>query len=445
MLVLGISGLPQRRLRTRLTHGVAWHFTGVVFNQGSTFLVNVILAHVLGLSVFGQYAIVQSTVQVAALLAQVATGYTATKYIAEFRSTDRERAGRMLGLLGLTSLCTATLTAAILLGAARWIAHNVLDEPRLAAALGVASAAVFFSAASGFLMGSLAGLERYKTLGLSGVASGIVYVVACLFGAAAGGVTGAVVGVAASGLFQTVVLWWAVRTEAAGQGIVPRAAATKPDRDVIFKFAVPAALNGFIAMPAIWITNAMLARQPGGFALMALFSAATSFRIIVLFLPNIVNGVSMSLLNHQKGLRDVDRYRRMFWVNLFATLSIVTGGAVAVSLAGRWLLTWFGPGFRDAYGVLLVLMAVTIPESASTALYQVIQSRERMWWSVGAVAIPCFGTLVLAAWRLVPDHGALGLAWAYLAGWTVALIANSILVYWIGVTLPEPAATPVGA
>jgi O-antigen/teichoic acid export membrane protein len=269
-------------------------------------------------------------------------------------------------------------------------------------------------------------------------------VATCIAGAEIAGLTGAVAGIALSGLLQNMLLWLAVRLEARRCGIRVRLERVGTEADIILRFAIPAALNGFIAMPAVWVSNAFLARQSGGFALLALFSAANSFRIIVLFLPNIVNSVSMSLLNHQSGLRDERRYRRVFWVNLTVMLSIVAVGAMTIAILGRWLLLWFGPEFSNGYTVLLILMAVTIPESASTALFQVIQSRERIWWSVGGVAIPCYGMLAIAAWWLTPAYGAPGLAWAHLTGWVVALTANCAIVSKLGVRLSAaPAAAGV--
>ena len=442
--ILAASLPASSSLRARLTYGVAWNLVGVAFNQGSTFVVNVFLAHILGLKTFGEYAMVQTTVAATALLAQVATGYTATKYVAEFRSTDPARAGRVLGLLGLTAAGTATLAAAVLFGGAGWLAEHLLRQPALAPALAIASAGVFFSAITGFLMGALGGLEAYRTLGLAGVASGIIYVAACLAGAESAGLTGAVAGVALSGLLQTLLLTQAVRVEARRSGITVSIQQVGVEAGIILRFAIPAALNGFIAMPAVWASNAFLARQADGYALLALFSAANSFRIIVLFLPNIVNNVSMSLLNNQWGLRDDRRYRRVFWVNLAVILGVVALGAIGVAILGHWLLRWFGPEFGNGYAVLLVLMVVTIPESTATALYQVVQSRERIWWSVGMVAMPCYGTLTLVAWWLTPAYGAVGLAGANLAGWTVALITTCLIVSKLGVRLSGPAPAAAG-
>jgi len=416
---------------------------GVVFNQGSTFAVNVLLAHTFGVTVFGKYAMVQSTVAVATQLAQIATGYTATKYIAEFRTTDPQRAGGLLGLLGFVALGAATLTATMLLVSSGFLADSILNEASLAPALAIASAGVFFSGISGFFMGTLAGLESYRTLGLAGITSGVVYIAVCMTGAAVGGLRGAVAGVAISALIQSGVLWQCVRREARRHEIPVRLARLSSEAGIILRFALPAALPSFIALPAVWISNTFLVGQEGGYALLALFTAANSFRIMVLFLPNIVNSVSMSLLNHQKGLNDSRRYRRLFWVNLAATLGAVLVGATTVVVAGRWLLLWFGPAFTGGYTALILLMAATIPESASTALLQIIQSRERIWWYLGAVVIPCYATLVGVAWWLTPTHGAVGLAWAHLAGWTVALAANYAIVMRLGLNLPDSSRSPV--
>jgi O-antigen/teichoic acid export membrane protein len=296
-----------------------------------------------------------------------------------------------------------------------------------------------------FLMGALAGLESYRTLGFAGIASGLMYVAVSVTAAKIAGLNGAVAGVALSGLLQAALLWQAVRVEARRQGIPLQIAGLGAEAGILLRFAIPAALNGFIQVPALWASNAFLARQEEGYALLALFTAANNFRIIVLFLPNIVNNVSMSLLNYQKGLHDNRRYRRVFWTNLAATLCVVVCGALAVALVGRWLLSWFGPGFSQGYSTLLVLMVVTLLESASTALFQVIQSRERIWWSVGAVFLPCYGTIAAVAWWLTPGYGALGLALAHFAGWAVALIAIVAIVSRLGVYLPTTTTAPVRA
>ena len=129
--------------------------------------------------------------------------------------------------------------------------------------------------------------------------------------------------------------------------------------------------------PGILARFSVSVRQPGGLGLMALFGAANSFRLIVLFLPNAMNNVGTSLLNNQRTASG-DDYRRVFWWNLGLTATVVILGAAVVIAIGPLLLRAFGKEFQGGYAVLRILMLVAVIESLAIWTYQVIQSHGRM-------------------------------------------------------------------
>jgi O-antigen/teichoic acid export membrane protein len=178
---------------------------------------------------------------------------------------------------------------------------------------------------------------------------------------------------------------------------------------------------------------------------MALFAAANSLRILVLFVPSILNNVSLSLLNHQRGAGDESRYRRLFWVTLGLTASLVAVSGLAVVIGGSWLLGIFGHDFRAGYSTLVILMLSTMPETLSIAMLQILQSRERMWLSFLGFVLPSYVALVVLARLLTPTLGAQGLAWSYLAAMTVAMAGSVIIVSRLGIwdrnVVPVPAGT----
>ena len=143
--------------------------------------------------------------------------------------------------------------------------------------------------------------------------------------------------------------------------------------------------------------------------------------------------MNFSLLSHQLGVPGGGGYVRVFWVNLTVTVAIAVGGAAAASISGPWLLGWFGEEFKAGYPVLLVLMISTVPQSIALALLQIIQSRARIWFTFYGMSIPSFGVLALFAALLTPSHGALGLAWAYLASAVVTVTANGLMVTRLGI------------
>ena len=133
--------------------------------------------------------------------------------------------------------------------------------------------------------------------------------------------------------------------EAARHGIRVKHREGWRELSVLFHFVTPAALNSLVAFPAIWLGNAFLVRQPDGYQQMALFAAANTFRILVMFVPAILGNVSLSLLNHQLGANDERRFRRVFWANLGLSCALVVGMGSAIVMTGPWLLGRFGAAF----------------------------------------------------------------------------------------------------
>ena len=425
-------------LAVRMRAAVTYNLLGAAFNQGSTLVVNLVVANMLGREPFGRYTMVLATISTAATLAQLSMGYTATKHVAEFRESDPGRASRILGLCAAVSLLSAILTGGVLALGAPWLARTVLGTADLAPELRLAAAAVFFSVLSGFSTGALAGLESYVALARAGAITGTLYVIVCVVFAAAGGLPGAVAGVALSAAGQAGVLGVLLTKEARRKGLAVTTRGAWEERAIVSTFAVPASLNGLVALPAIWMASAIVAQQPRGYHELALFGAANTFRTMVLFVPQAINNVGMSLLNSQRRA-SAGGYRSIFWMNLILTALSAAGAALLVLLAGPFLLRLFGPGFREGWPVLAILLGAAVVEALAIALYQTIVSAGRIWASLFFVALPRDTTLVVAAALLVPGMGAFGLGSAYLIAWCLALLAIAAL----GSRLGHDAAHPV--
>jgi O-antigen/teichoic acid export membrane protein len=292
---------------------------------------------------------------------------------------------------------------------------------------------VFFGVANGFLIGALAGLESYPAFGKAGLIAGTSTVLACVIGATVGGLPGTVIGLVVGGMIQSATLVKFVATETARQGITMEFAGIRGESSLLIRSSVPVALSGLVTLPAIWIGNTLLAQRPDGYDAIAVFAAANSFRIMVIFLPSIVNSVSLSLLNNQRGLRNERTFRRIFWFNVTAAAVVAASAAAIISVFAPSVLRLFGREFVGGYPVLLVLMVATVPESVANAMLQLAHSRERSWTAFRAVTLPSFGTLMVLAWLLTPTAGASGLAWAYVGAFAVALGCTGTIVLRLGI------------
>jgi len=417
------------RLRDRLIKGTWFNLIAVAFNQGSTLIVNILIARILMKQTFGEYAMVQSTLLTVSTLSQLAIGYTAAKYIAEYRSIDPERAGRVMGLCALVSAVMASVGAFLLIAISSWLASAILKAPHLAFALMIGSGFLFFSVINGYQTGVLSGMETFGSLAKAGIASGIVAVPAISLGAWWGGLHGTLIGLSISAFVRCAVHNRLLRFENRVHGITPQyRGSLKREQAIIYKFALPAAIAGYYSMPMIWLANAILVRQPKGYGEMALYSAASNLRILVMFLPNVMNSVGLSVLNNERAKGDVSHYNRVFRSNVLYIFLVSLGGVLILGIFGRQILQLFGKDFAAGHFLLWLLLIASIFESLSIALYQYVQSHAKMWISIFSINLPREAFLVVAAYYLVQPYGGVGLAAAYLGSTVLGLICHFSLV-----------------
>jgi O-antigen/teichoic acid export membrane protein len=431
--ISGHSLQPQREpsLRRRLGGGVTWNLTAAVSTQGVTLAVSIVLANLLGREAFGQYGIIRNTLMTLAAIAPMATGVTALKHLAEFRSTDKARAGRILALCGVVSVVMAAAAGGVLLVGATPLARRLLKAPVIAPELVIGAWAVFFFVMTAPRTGALGGLECYKPIAGASLISGALYLTASVAGTVAWELRGAVLGLVVYAGAQWLTLGVFLRRQAGQQGIRARYGECWSERRIMTGFLLPAALSGLTAMPAIWLSSVLLVRQPNGYGQMGLYAVANNVRLLVVVLPNIANTVALSLLTHHRALNNMRGYRRVFLANLAVGGSVALIGVAVIAILGPGLLRVFGKEFEAGYTALLILAASTVPEAIANAAHQAIRSRGFMWLSFAVVCLPRDLLLVVGAYWLV-RLGACGLAASYAVAWTLSASIILLLVCSLG-------------
>lgn len=431
--------MASAELAARFRRGVTWNVAGTFAGQGAVFLTNIGLANLLGQATFGEYAFLYSTVVAMGTVAQLGTGLTVTKYVAEFRTQDPGRAGRVLALCRTVTLGTGFIAGLLLFVAAPWIAASVLKQPALTPEVQLVAGYTWFAVMTGVQNGAFSGLERYRSLARAIGLHAPLHVGVCLAGAWRWGLPGAVGGLLVSAALRWFILEVFLRREVRDAGLVLGYGMPRGEAAVIRRFALPAAISGLSTLPAQWAAGALLVSSTGGHLEMALFAAANNLRNMVLFLPGLINGVGVSLLNHARRDTRPEGYRRLFWGNLAATGGVTILGAVGMAALGMPLLGLYGPGFQAGYGVLLLLLLSAVLNGAGLGVYQIIQVRERMWLSLFLVALPRDLLLVGLGYALVDRHGADGLAAAFAASSALALVVTVWLAARLGLA-PQIAA-----
>ena len=159
-------------LGQRLARGGGWALVGALSNRAMALVTSILVARLLGKVGFGEFGIIQSTLDMVLVLAGFSMGITTTKYVSEFRISDPARAGRVYGLTTLVALISGAGMGALLWLFAPALAGQTLAAPHLAPLIRVAAVALALSAVLGSQSGMLAGLEAFQPIARINVVSG---------------------------------------------------------------------------------------------------------------------------------------------------------------------------------------------------------------------------------------------------------------------------------
>src|ERR1039457_2749857 len=214
-----LAGVESSPLGKRLARGAFWSLLGAVASRGLNMAAIEVLARLLGKSEFGEIGVIQSTMGMVQTLAGFGLGWAATKYVAEFRTTDPERAGRIISLSNLAAIGTGGVMALLFFLAAPWLSTNSLAAPHLSKSLQISSLFLLFGTLVGTQNGILAGFEAFRLLARIGVISGIVSVPLIVGGAWIAGVEGAVWGLIAANVVNWLLNYRCLRAEAFKAGV----------------------------------------------------------------------------------------------------------------------------------------------------------------------------------------------------------------------------------
>ncbi|MFH1634310.1 MAG: oligosaccharide flippase family protein, partial [Chloroflexota bacterium] len=199
---------------SRLALGVFWSMAGSVISRGLMLCATVLVARMLGKTGYGELGMIQSTVGMFGVFAGFGLGLTATKHVAEFRQSDPERAGRIIGLSGLFAMGTGGVMALGLLIFAPWLAESTINAPHLVGVLRISALILFINALNGAQTGALSGFEAFKTIAHVNLFIGLISFPILVSGAYFGGLTGAVWALAINLCFNWLLNHLALRKEA---------------------------------------------------------------------------------------------------------------------------------------------------------------------------------------------------------------------------------------
>lgn len=410
---------PAGSLRARFAVGAFWSVLGAVISRGFLLGASVVCAWFLGKEGFGALGMIQSTAGMFGIFAGLGLGMTATKYVSEFRRQDPLRTGRILTLSASAAFVSGGIITVLVILLAPYLAQSVLAAPQLAAPLAIGAGLVFFGALNGAQTGALAGFESFQTIARVNIYAGLASFPLIVLGVWRGGLRGAVWGSVAALAVNWALNNRALRRECAKANISYQLAGCRRELGMLYRFSLPASLASILIVAAIWICNALLARQPQGYSELGLYAAADKWRLMILFVPSSMFAMVLPVLSNLHGEGDGAGFQKVFRANLRLNASLAFLTALLIAAFAAPIMAVYGKSFRGGQAVLVVLAFSAIAEVLNSILGQQLVAAHQMWWRF-TFDVLLVAVLVGLAWVLIPKWGALGLAASYGAAYAAA-------------------------
>jgi O-antigen/teichoic acid export membrane protein len=431
---------PARSLWARFLSGAVWILLGNVANRGLVILAGLVIARLRGRGEFGEFAIVQATLAVFLMLAGLGLGTAAAKFVAEFRTADPERAGRVMGLTISLSLVTGVLVGSLLFFLAPTLATELLSAPHLTPHLRVGALTVLAGVMSSVCGGSLGGLEAFRAASQSNLLAGLISFPVLVVGTVHFGILGAVGGLCCTYSLEAAFKFIALRRAVGRHRITLTYGRFWREASVLVRFGLPAMIHAAVPLPVNLLAYTLLIKHPlGGYAEMGIYNAALQWRNVALYVPVTLAGLVVVILSNT--LKNREENQRVFLYSIGANVGVALVAGVAVAALAGPILSIYGEGFGEGEQVLVLAAMTTIPISAANLLVYSLLSQGRVWPLAGLNLV--WGAVLLAFFQFVTSGDALGLAQANLVAFVVLLLLLCALAYWLRAGSPlEGASEP---
>jgi len=413
----------------RLAKGTFWSVAGTAISRGLMLAASVIVARILGRTVYGELGMIKSTVGMFGVFAGFGLGLTATKHVAEFRQSDPDRAGKIISLSWLVAMVTGGLMALGLFIFAPWLARHTINAPHLSGILRIGALIIFINALNGAQTGALSGFEAFKTIAHVNLFVGLLSFPILITGAYLGGLTGAVWALAINLGINWLLNHLALRKEAGRYGVPLVFSNCGSELSILWKFSLPAVLSSSMVGPVNWACGALLVNRPNGYDEMGIFSAANQWFAVLLFLPSLLGQVVLPVLSERLGRKEMKQSSRTMILAMKVNAILVLPIVLLASIASPYIMSLYGEGFANGWPTLIVVLLTAGIVTCQMPISHVINALGKLWLSL-VMNVGWALTFVISTLLLV-DVGSLGLASARTVSYLVSTIWMLSFTAWL--------------
>jgi O-antigen/teichoic acid export membrane protein len=411
-------------LRTLFRHSY-WNGLAILSHQGSTFVGNFLLIKLLDHTEYGKFSLLNLTAFYAANICQFAVGSTASRFIARY-ADDRRSSRAVISICGVFTIASGILGFVCLALASGILARDVLAEPSMMLPAVVISASIPSLVGMVYLIGLLQGMHEFRSLAISSLASGVLFVAIIGAGAWTAGLMGALCGYVAGSTIRSLIMGGAALASLRARKSLDGSSSWRqlwsdPTRREIFAFQIPAGLAGFLTLPTLWLIPAILTRNTQNFSDMALYSVILMIKSLVVLPASIIALALQPSVERAWQFNEVGTATRVFRTGTAVTFGIVGTMALIAAVFATAVMSVFGASFVAGADNLRWMMVAAVAEGLTISLVMRVQASSRMWSSIVATLLPRDIAMLCIVVAFSAQYGLSAAVFAHVVGALVSL------------------------
>lgn len=349
-----------------------WALVGNALGKGLALIAGIAVARFLGKEAYGEYGMIRNNLYMIAIFSTLGLGYTATKFIAECRADKIQTYIIHKIVTRVTLVMSCSIMIIVIIFAypfAEW-----LNAPKLGGLLRISAIAIIFNAINTTQIGELSGLNAYREIAKNNTLAGIITFFTSIILTYLYDVTGAVIALilsfAANCLLNKISI----------QKKIQKFQSNIISKDRYFRiiwFSIPVALQESFYAITSWVTTIILIKL-SGYGELGIYSAATQWMVVMLFVPGALRNVALSHLSETNNSISANKniLRKMSLINFFTTFIPF----IIIFILSSWICSLYGDSYHGLQAVLNILIFSSIINALLNALTQNLIALGENWF-----------------------------------------------------------------
>ena len=370
-----ISNIKTKLLSSSLFKDSFWALSGNAIGKGLTLAAGIVVARFLGKDLYGEYGMIKSTLLYIAVFSTFGIGFTATKYIAQYKKEHPEQIESIIKNSIIITLFLSFTLASLLFVFAKDVA-NFLDAPNLYRSLRLMSVAVIFNAVNSAQGGLLAGFNAFKNMAIcSCIVGGLTFIYSLIF-TYFWGLEGAVLALTLSHITSCLLYNIFVRKFLKNYSF-SNYSYENPLLKKMIKFSFPIALQEGCNSLVHWASIFLLIKMTN-YGELGLYSASSQWYAIIMFVPSVLRNVTLSHLSGS--IDDKKQHKKTLYTMLGVNFIATFIPFIVVLIFSGFIVSIYGDSFYSLRSVLNVHILNSIIGCLSSIFIQEFIAQGRNWF-----------------------------------------------------------------